>query len=64
MNNEIKNFKRNPLLRELLTNYCLMVYEENAIIDDECLLSEYRWLVKNNKLDELFNSEYQTQNHV
>lgn len=64
MKNEIKDLNRNPLLRQLLSNYCLANYEENAIINDEYLLQEYRWLVANNKLDELFNSEYQTQNHV
>lgn len=58
MKNEIKNFNRNPLLRQLLANYCLMVYEENAIIDDEHLLKEYRWLLLENKLAELFNSEF------
>ena len=64
MENEIKDLKKNPILRQLLSNYCLATYEDNAIINDEHLLQEYRWLVANNKLDELFNSEYQTQNHV
>lgn len=58
MKNEIKDLNRNPLLKQLLANYCLMVYEENAIIDDEHLLKEYRWLVSNNKLDEIFNYEF------
>ena len=61
MKNEINDLNRNPLLRQLLSNYCLMVYEENAIIDDEHLLSEYRWLVANNKLDEIFLYEHKTE---
>lgn len=58
---ELKDFSRNPELRKLLVNYCLMVYEENAIIDDEHLLSEYRYLVANNKLDEIFLYEHKTE---
>ncbi len=58
MENEIKDLKKNPILKQLLSNYCLVTYEENAIINDEYLLQEYRWLVANNKLNELFNSEF------
>lgn len=50
MENEIKDLKKNPILRQLLSNYCLATYEDNAIINDEYLLQEYRWLVANNKL--------------
>lgn len=64
MENEIKDLKKNPILRQLLSNYCLAIYEENAIINDEYLLQEYSWLVVNNKLNELFHCEHETQKHV
>ncbi len=54
---ELKDFSRNPELRKLLVNYCLTMYEENAIIDDEHLIKEYNWLKSNNMLEELFSCE-------
>lgn len=54
---ELKDFSRNPKLRELLVNYCLTMYEENAIIDDEHLILEYNWLLKNDELSEMFYIE-------
>ncbi len=54
----VNGFERNPKLRELLVDYCLQVYNENAIIDDEHLIKEYYWLKENNQLEELFNMEY------
>ena len=55
---EIKDFDKNPQLRKLLANYCLTMYEENAIIDDEHLLKEYNWLKSKNSLAELFSCEF------
>lgn len=55
---EIKDFDRNPKLRKLLVDYCLTMYEENAVIDDEHLLKEYNWLKSKNSLDELFSCEH------
>lgn len=55
---EIKDFNKNPLLRKLLVDYCLSMYEEHAIIDDEHLLKEYNWLKLQNSLVELFSCEY------
>ena len=54
---ELQNFNLNPNLRELLANYCLINYEENAIIDDEHLMMEYRLLERNNELHLLFEAE-------
>ena len=54
---ELQKFDFNPKLRELLVNYCLINYEENAIIDDEHLLNEYYLLERNNELHFLFEAE-------
>jgi hypothetical protein len=54
---DLQNFDLNPKLRELLVNYCLINYEENAIIDDEHLLQEYHLLERNNELHLLFEAE-------
>jgi hypothetical protein len=56
-NEEIKDFDNNPVLRQLLIEYCLMQYEENSVTDDEHLLMEYNLLVKDNKLKDLFECE-------
>ncbi|BCY29685.1 hypothetical protein [Flavobacterium okayamense] len=67
-NIQIRDFKYNPELRRLLVEYCLVVYEENAILNDENLIAEYNYLLENNKLNEIFNCEYLTiktlQNNV
>ncbi|MEO8516631.1 MAG: hypothetical protein ABI426_07805 [Flavobacterium sp.] len=55
---EITDFKYNPILRRMLVNYCIRIYEENAILDDEHLLQEYNHLKKNNELHFLFEEEY------
>lgn len=55
---ELKDFSRNPELRKLLVNFCLTMYEENAIIDDEHLIMEYNWLNANNKLNDLYYAEF------
>ena len=54
---ELKNFKYNSRLRELLVNYSLINYEENARIDDEYLIMEYYLLERNNQLHLLFEAE-------
>jgi hypothetical protein len=54
---ELKNFNYNPRLRELLVNYSLINYEENARIDDEHLIMEYYLLERNNQLHLLFEAE-------
>jgi hypothetical protein len=59
-NIEIKDFRFNPELRKLLIQYCLMMYEENAILDEENLIKEYNYLNDNNSLNELFLCEFQT----
>lgn len=67
-NIEIKDFRFNPELRRLLVEYCLVMYEENAILKDENLIAEYHYLLENNSLNELFICEFQTikslQNYV
>lgn len=55
---QLLGFQYNPILKGLLANYCLRQYEDNAIIDDEHLLVEYNWLLNNNQLHVLFDSEY------
>lgn len=55
---EINDFKYNPILRKMLVNYCLRMYEEDAILDDEHLLMEYRLLITDNNLNALFVEEY------
>lgn len=67
-NIQIRDFKYNPELRRLLVEYCLVVYEENAILDDDNLIVEYNYLLESNSLNELFLCEHQTikslQNYV
>jgi len=55
--NEIINFDSNPKLCELLKNYCELQYEENSITDDWHLWQEYKLLLRDNKLNELFEVE-------
>jgi hypothetical protein len=55
---EINDFKYNPKLRQSLVNYCLRIYEEDAIIDDEHLIMEYNLLKKYNNLEALHLEEY------
>lgn len=55
MKTEIKNFKMNPQLRELMKNYYGITYEMSAT--DVDLISEYHWLCKNNELHLLFECE-------
>jgi len=54
---EITNFDFSPHLRELLKNYCELHYEENSITDDWHLWHEYLLLLKDNKLNLLFEAE-------
>jgi hypothetical protein len=55
---EIEDFRYNPKLRKMLVNYCLRMYEENAIIDDYHLLEEYKLLKRDNNVHLLFEEEY------
>lgn len=54
---EIKNFEHNPMLKEMLINYCSRIYKKNMILDEH-LIDEYFILVKNNELNLLFEVEY------
>lgn len=56
-NTEIKGFDRNPILKQLLINYCNIHYEDNAILDDNHLLMEYNLLLRENRLHDLFECE-------
>lgn len=56
--NEINDFRYNPILKKMLVNYCLRMYEENAILDDVHLLMEYKLLIRDNNLNALFVEEY------
>jgi hypothetical protein len=44
---EINNLHHNPILRELLKNYVIRMYEEDSITDDEHLLMESNYMTKN-----------------
>ncbi len=55
---EITNLDYAPTLKSLLIEYCLAVYEENAIIDDYHLLAEYNLLKKENNLCLLHELEH------
>lgn len=50
--------KFNPILTQLLKDYVCSLYEENAKYDDESLLNEYKYLLENNRLYELFEWEF------
>jgi hypothetical protein len=50
-------FKLTPHMKALLINYCLINYEENAIIDDNHLVMEYHYLKRHNELHLLFEAE-------
>ena len=54
---EITNLNHNPILRELLTNYVIRMYEEDSITDDEHLMMEYHLLIRDNRLNDLFLEE-------
>ena len=48
----------NPILKQLLKEYISSTYEEYAIYDEDSLLTEYAYLVQNNRLYELFEWEF------
>lgn len=64
--NEIKitDLKNNPLLKQLLINYCVVTYEENAILDNDHLLAEYSLLSRNNELHILFEAESYSNSYL
>ena len=54
---EIRNFNYNPVLRQLLVNYIIRTYQQEAIIDDDHLMMEYHLLIRDNRLNDLFFEE-------
>ena len=54
---EITNFDFSPQLKELLKNYCELEYEENSITDNWHLWQEYLMLIRENRLNEIFENE-------
>lgn len=48
----------NPILKQLLKEYISSMYEESANYDEDTLLNEYNYLLKNNRLYELFDLEF------
>jgi hypothetical protein len=58
MKNGVTDFKFNPQLRKLLTNYYGITYEMSAT--EEQLVTEYHWLCRENKLHLLFECEAMT----
>jgi len=47
-----------PMLKQLLTNYVLFQYEEEAQTDNASLVAEYLSLRDNNELNLLFTQEF------
>ena len=59
MNNDIKNLKYNPLLKELLQIYCSRAYEVSRDeLSDDLLLSEYQNMVSEGRVNVLFECEW------
>ena len=54
---KLETLDNSPVLKGLLVNYILRIYEQEAITDDWHLYKEYSWLYDNNKLNELFVEE-------
>ena len=54
---KLKNLDFNPILKQLLINYVLRMYEDQAITDDWHLYEEYLMLVRENRLHEIFENE-------
>lgn len=54
---EINNLNHNPILRDLLKNYVIRMYQEDSVTDDEHLLLEYHLLLRENRLNDLFMEE-------
>jgi hypothetical protein len=54
---QITDLNDNPILRKLLIDYCIRMYEEDAITDDDHLMMEYYLLKRENRLNDLFIEE-------
>ena len=54
---EITDLTQNPILKGLLLDYCIRIYEEDAITDDYHLMMEYSLLKRENRLNDLFIEE-------
>ena len=60
---KITDLRNNPLLKQLLINYSILTYEENAILDHEHLEAEFNLLARNNELHLLFEAESYSNNY-
>ncbi len=54
---EINSLDYNEKLKSLLMVFVRINYEENADYSEDTLMSEYRYLLNNNKLNLLFQCE-------
>jgi hypothetical protein len=54
---KLTDLEYNPVLKQLLINYVIRMYEEDAITDDWHLWQEYLMLLRENRLNELFENE-------
>ncbi len=54
---KIKDLEKMPITKALLTNYIILIYEQDAIVSDDYLVMEYNLLAADNRLDELFFQE-------
>ncbi|WP_338357158.1 hypothetical protein [Yeosuana marina] len=59
METELKDFIKNPKLKDLMENYYHLTYEMSAT--DEELVNEYNYLLKNNELHLIFECEQITE---
>lgn len=59
MKTELRDFKMNPKLKELMENYFHITYEMPAT--EEELVNEYNYLVKNNEVHLIFECEQITE---
>ncbi|MEO8515510.1 MAG: hypothetical protein ABI426_02135 [Flavobacterium sp.] len=54
---KLTDLEYNPILKQLLINYVIRIYEEDALTDDWHLWQEYLMLIRENRLNEIFENE-------
>jgi hypothetical protein len=61
---KLENLDHNPLLKQLLKNYVLRMYEADAETDDWSLWQEYLLLIRENNLQAIFENECLTNKFI
>jgi hypothetical protein len=54
---KLTDLEYNPVLKQLLINYVYRMYEGDAIVDEWHLWQEYLMLIRENRLNEIFENE-------